>query len=764
MTGTISPGRPPTAPRPGPGSRSASSRPPSPGAGRTTTASWRDDPSFPGTVACTLLTLSVAAGFARLFVDGEFLPPVLLAALAGHGVAWWCRRNELSTGQAAVASLGAVGLVAAWTVLGHTTAYGVPLPVTLRTALEGLAGARDQFSTIRAPAPSFDGFVLATVLAIGVTAFMADWAAFRLQATFEAIIPAFTLFLFTAALGAPRHRTWAVALFVAAVLGFLVVHGLARSNRTGAWFGGRAGGGPAALVRTATVLGLAALLVGLAVGPRLPGPDGPIVRYKNRAGGNDSSSRATVSPLVDIRGRLVDQAEIEMFTVRADQPSYWRITSLDTFDGTIWSSNSTYRDLRGTIRSDEILQPSLDTVELDQQFSITGLSSIWLPAAFRPQRADGVDASYASDTASLITPEDTTNGMSYSVRSLVPKMTPEVLDRSPAQAPQEIIDTYLELPDSLSPRVRDEARRIVGAAPTPYRRALALQNHFRTNYGYDINARAGHDGRALETFLFQSKSGYCEQFAGAYAVLARAVGLPSRVAVGFTPGAFNEATGSYTVTGRQGHAWVEVYLHQYGWVEFDPTPGRGNPQATGHTGLQPEQDVATVAPADAGPTTTSAPAGELPTTETTDPLLDDGDAGADAELAEDAGRPAVVWLLLGVAALALLWTATIAGLHLRRRVRRWEEPTRTGASGRSAWQRLRSGMQGLSAPAAIRDRSRHVLAAWAELEEAFERAGARRRPAETMFEFSSRVGPFAGLQPEPNAALKQVAQRASVVA
>jgi transglutaminase-like putative cysteine protease len=759
MTGTITPpSRPPAPHRPAPPA-GAANRATAPRR-RAPAGRWQEDRTLPATLALTLLTLAVAVGFARLFSDGEFLPPVVLAALAGHGVAWWCRRNELPTGMAAVATLGAVAVVASWTILGHTTAYGVPLPLTVRTALEVLSGARDQFATIRAPAPPLDGFVLATVLAIGITTFMADWAAFRLQATFEAIIPAFTLFLFTAALGAPRHRTWAVGLFVAGVLGFLVVHGLARSRRAGAWFGGRAAGGPASMLRTATVLGLVALLAGLAIGPRLPGPDGPIVRYKNRTGGTGSSSRNTVSPLVDIRGRLVDQTDVVMFTVKADQPSYWRLTSLDTFDGTIWSSNSTYRDVRGSIRSDEILQPSLDTVQLDQEFSISGLSSIWLPHAFRPTDADGVDVSYASDTSSLITPEDTTDGMTYTVQSQVPKMTPELLDQSPAQAPQDIIDQYLDLPGSVSDRVRAEAQRIVRGARTPYQRALALQNHFRTNYRYDIEARSGHDEQALENFLFSSRSGYCEQFAGAYAVLARTLGLPSRVAVGFTPGAFDEATGTYTVTGRQGHAWVEVYLHQYGWVEFDPTPGRGNPQTVSHTGLEPAQDLPPEAVPGAETTTTTAPGAETPTTDTTEPLFDDGGASA-APPAEDAGRPAIFRVLLAAAALALLWTALVTGLHLLRRARRWDDGD---AAGGSRLQRLLAGAKGLSAPATRRQRGRHVLAAWADLEETFERAGARRRPAETMFEFSARVGPYAGLQPEPNAALKKVAQRAAVAA
>ncbi len=703
-------------------------------AARRPPTDWRDDPSFPATVALTALTLSVAVGFGRLFSDGGFLLPVIFATLSGHGVAWWCRRNDLPTGLAAIATLGAVGLVAAWTILGHTTAYGLPLPLTVRSAVDLLAGARQSFSTVKAPASSLPGFVLATILALGISSFMADWAAFRLLATFEAIIPTFTLFLFTAALGTPRHRIWATALFIGAVLGFLVVQGLARANRAGAWFGGRAAGGPTTMLRGAIGLGAVALVLGLVVGPLVPGPNDPIVKYKNRVAPGPNN-RATISPLVDIRGRIVDQRDEEVFTVKAAEPSYWRITSLDTFDGAIWSSNSTYRDVRGPIRTDEVLEAGLPTLDLEQEFSISALRSIWLPAAFRPQRTSGVDdVSFAGDTASLITPEDTTDGLVYTVRSRVPKATPAQLDAAPAQAPQAVIDRYLALPANVSPRVRAEARRIVGTASTPYQRALALQNHFKTKYAYDLNVAAGHDEGSLEKFLFQSKAGYCEQFAGVYAVLARAIGLPARVAVGFTPGDFDPDDGLYHVKGGHGHAWAEVYLHGFGWVEFDPTPGRGDPQASGYTGLAPAQEEIREEAATTVPTT-AVPGAEADTTATTNPIFGEEPApstGAD----EGAGLPAIAWLVLAVAGLAALWALVVPGLHTRRRRRRRRLP------GTAA----------------------QVLADWNDTAEVLAAAGVTRRPSETMSEYANRAASGAGLQPEPAQALRRLAADASVAA
>ncbi|HUP86096.1 MAG TPA: transglutaminaseTgpA domain-containing protein [Acidimicrobiales bacterium] len=688
---------------------------------------------MPATIALTGLTLSVALGFGRLFADARFLPPVLLATLVGHGVAWWCRRNDLPTPIAAVATLGAVGLIASWTVLGHTTAYGVPLPLTVRDGLEMLGAARAQFSTVRAPAAVLPGFVLATVLAIGVSAFMADWAAFRLQATFEAIIPAFTLFIFTAALGTSRHRTWAVTIFVAAALSFLVVHGLARSNRAGAWFGGQPATGRSALVRTAVGLGGLALGLGLLLGPLVPGPESAIVKYKNRP--NGPSNRATISPLVDIRGRLVDQARIEVFTVKSSVKSYWRLTSLDTFNGTIWSSNDTYRETKGTIRSTEPLVPDLPTATAEQEFSVSGLASIWLPAAFRPERIEGIDdVSYNQDTASLITPADTTDGSIYTVRSSVPQLTPELLATAPAQAPQEVVTRYLALPP-VAERVRAEAHRVTDAAATPYAKARSLQDYFHRGFKYNLDAQPGHDERALENFLFRTREGYCEQYAGAYAVMARTIGLPTRVAVGFTPGEL-QSDGTYHVRDEHAHAWPEVYLHNFGWVAFEPTPGRGAPNATAYTGrpeAQDERGNASTAETTAPPTTAPGAGEDGPTTV---PDLGSGADSVDASEDEHAGLTGFEKTALAALALVVVWAIVVPLLHLQRR------RSRRSAPGTAA----------------------QVLADWADTSEVLSAAGIARQPSETMTEYADRASRSAGLQPDPSKALRSLAKDAALAA
>jgi len=128
----------------------------------------------------------------------------------------------------------------------------------------------------------------------------------------------------------------------------------------------------------------------------------------------------------------------------------------------------------------------------------------------------------------------------------------------------------------------------------------------------------GSGAGALERFLFETRRGYCEQFAGAFAVLARAAGLPTRVAVGFTPGDLGN-DGRYRVRGLHAHAWPEVHLEGAGWVAFEPTPGRGNPTAEAYTGVPAAQASSLGLPPTAAAPTVPAGSGGVPATAATAP-------------------------------------------------------------------------------------------------------------------------------------------------
>jgi hypothetical protein len=116
------------------------------------------------------------------------------------------------------------------------------------------------------------------------------------------------------------------------------------------------------------------------------------------------------------------------------------------------------------------------------------------------------------------------------------------------------------------------ARRLARQSTTPYAYALAIKRYLQANETYDENTVVSR--YPILEFLFTSHRGYCQQFAGAMALLLRMGGVPARVAVGFTSGSYQSAEHEYSVSDIDAHAWVEAWFPGYGWVTFDPTPGQ----------------------------------------------------------------------------------------------------------------------------------------------------------------------------------------------
>ncbi len=666
------------------------------------------------------VTAAGVVGLARLFSDGTFLLPVLAFAMAGHALAAVCRHRRVPAALTVALAVGVLVAGVSIFLLPETTRLGIPTGATFTQAGRELSEGLAAFREVVAPAPVQPGFVLAAVVATWVVAFVADAAAFRARARVEAAVPAATLFVFGAALGAPPHRIPVTALFLATLAAYwltqrVLTHWSASHLVAGP---GHTGAGPHALLRTGAVLGAVAVLAAVVVGPFLPGAEASAV-VPWRAGERDSpGSRVTISPLVDIRSRIVDQSDVEVFTVTSNARSYWRLTSLEIFDGRIWSSRGQYREVDGGLPErpgDELAAAGT----IVQDFEIDRLASIWLPAAYRPVRLEGLDARFDDDSASLLTEEESSAGLRYRVTSDLRSLDADALARVASGAPAEVTGTYTDLPPDFSPSVREEAVRITEGAPTPYEQARLLQDHFRDgSFTYDLSVAPGHGGGDLERFLFESRRGYCEQFAGAFAAMARSIGLPARVAVGFTPGE-TDAEGRLVVRGLNAHAWPEVYLAGYGWVAFEPTPGRGIPGAEAYTGL-PEQQAtpgdpttATTLPPTQANTATTTPDGQgAPTT------VPASEAAARADRARPAGPgspwPARVMLALAVmVGLPLAWVGALTLVSRRRRERR-----RAGAV----------------------TTDQRVLVAWTEVLESLARAGTPPREWETPIEYARRAG------------------------
>jgi transglutaminase-like putative cysteine protease len=626
----------------------------------------------------TLAALSVVAalGFARLFDDASWVLPVFLAAVGAHGVGLATRRWPIPV--AITVSAVAMALLLCAVVAGHTTFYGLPSSSTLSALGRAWTAGLDSFRNAVAPTKVTPGLLLLSVAGTWICATAADWLAFRGDATLTAILPPFVLYIMGAALGKDGFQLPTTFVFVVAALLFVAANHAA--GLPSAWFSGRTA--PPGLVRLAMGAAPVALVVagaGLILGPNLPGAQAtPLVELRGTGGGGDTS-RITVSPLVDIKARLTSNPVTELFTVRSPIPAYWRLTALEEFDGRIWSSRGTYRPV-----GDQLPKESGDqalTYKVVQDYRIGPLESFWLPAAYRPGRVDLAGARVNAESLTLLTEKESAEGLIYKVQSEIPRYTPADLAQSGGDPPADM-QPYLELPEDFPNDVRDLARQKTASAAGPYQQAMALQDFLRNNYKYDLdNVQPGHSDDHLRYFLFKSKTGYCEQFAGAFAAMARSIGLPARVAVGFTPGAYDQALDVFHVTTKEAHAWPEVHINGMGWVAFEPTPGRFEPNPTNYTGTyNPEANpiLATTT------TTTSAadPAAPTPTTVRAPKAEEDPFQNESTS----SGSGFVRWLMQvggGLLAVAVV-LAVPPVLKRRRRVRRRRSgPARARVAG--AW-------------------------------------------------------------------------------
>ncbi len=653
---------------------------------RSTKTATRRQSSFTSEVAAFTLTPAAAVGFIRIFEIPAFAGSVVAAAAASSLLAIILRRLRIPLLLAGLLSLATLYVVAMNALAPGTTRYLVLPTEETRAALNVVATtALEMFRTQRAPVEALSGFVAAACAGAWVAAFIVDWAAMRLRLAFEPVLPAGLLFLFTAVTGSGEYQVLSTAVFGAAIVGWSFAHRLA-SERQVLWLTADRRRGPARLATGAAAFGTLAVVAGLIAGPLLPGA-GQDELFDWRNGGDPT--RTVVSPFVDIGNRLVEQRDVDLFQVRTERPSYYRLAGLDTFEDNGWVS----RDQSAVDESGGRLpgqRPTSGTTQVvNQQFEIQSLSGAWAPAAYAPANitSSGVQFSWIAETSSLITDDSVESiaELSYALESVIPIYTAEELRAATTDPPEEIRDRYLAVPDDVTPALAQVARNITANATTDYDRLIALQTYFRAfDYSLDLGAA---NGDPIEQFLFERR-GFCQQFSGTFALMARTLNIPSRVAVGFTWGdPVPGEPGLYQITGRHTHAWPEVYFADLGWVAFEPTPQRGSPAGAGYTGVAAEQDSTTQPDNPFAPTTTTPEQGSgLVTPTTTRPLEDDQAAGVvDGAGGGTSGGFQLPWRWISLGAALLFLAAAGPLLQRLRRDRRRQRATTPAEEINSAW-------------------------------------------------------------------------------
>ena len=283
---------------------------------------------------------------------------------------------------------------------------------------------------------------------------------------------------------------------------------------------------------------------------------------------------ATSSVDLHFRGRLGDSP---VMYVRTGAPAYWRGLVFDSYrDGAWTASIRGYRELQPYVPAR--LMPPQPTDNLGtfvQTFRVLRPMPGVINAAYPIESLYAPVSALREDSyGTFHTPERLRPGQTYSAVSYLPNLTPDVLrkDASLDQLPDHV-GAYLDL-GPLSRRAASLAEDVAGSAPTDYDVVMALTTYLQRTYRYTLDLPPVPAGRdPVDWFLFDVRTGYCEQFATAEILMLRSLGIPARLATGYSTGDYDPVLNQAVVREHDAHAWVEVWFAHHGWVPVDPTPG-----------------------------------------------------------------------------------------------------------------------------------------------------------------------------------------------
>jgi transglutaminase-like putative cysteine protease len=664
-----------------------------------------DERAAVGAAVATLfaaLTLSpLVQGRTWLIVATLVVVAVMVAGIVIRNlVPWW---PVVVGGQIAVLAIALTMLFAR----GEAAGGVIPGP----EAVDRFRGLLDSAMAItreqRPPVESSQGIVLLVVASVGLVAICVDLLAASVRQPALAGLPLLAVYCVPAAL-LPGGLPW--YYFVTAAAGFLVLLSADAGDRVRSW--GRVLSAPSepgllgrsaadgGLARGGRRVGVVAVLVAALIPAVIPGLGDRLLNDPsgNGPGEGNGTTIKTINPILELRKNLQssDDSPLIRYTTDLSAPSPLRIVTADVYDGKTWAPRRASIPPDNNVKRGLPPAPGLDTdvtaTEQRTQISVGRLQQSYLPLPY-PAQSVQVPGTWLYDgsTLNVIGSDSTTRDLSYNVLHLDVRPTARQLDD--AGEPPTSLATYQNYPKELPTSIRTAALDITREADTDYARAVLLQRWFRATGGFEYTTEApqARDGDgstdAIATFL-AAKKGYCVHFASAMALMARTLGIPARVAVGFLPGE-KSTDNSWVITARDAHAWPELYFDGVGWVRFEPTPRSGSVPALPPAwalpppGILPGESSESV-PATTPSTSASANVPEAERPDETSPTTTD--AGLGNRLAD------LPWRLIGVVAVLLVVAMSPLVASALSRRRRWRRAVTGSQRTEAAWEELRHGL------------------------------------------------------------------------
>lgn len=446
----------------------------------------------------------------------------------------------------------------------------LPGPKAIDQIGDVLRGAVTVIQTGVPPVEPTPPILCLVVIAIGLVAVLVDALAVAAGTPAASGLVLLCVYAVPASLADDMLPWWSFVLGAGSYALLLYVDG---THRHQVWRGRNSRSGGASVGTPIGLVGVAMVLA-LFVGSTFT-IIGTVGQLPGNAGSATGSGGFALKAFTNLRGMLNQKGNQEMFRVRGmqDDRRYLRATTLKQYiPNQGWSIGAGMPS--GSPLTGELpLEPGRTGDGPATRIEIEPVNSDdnWAPVFGSPRRIEGINGDIRFDEAS---------GSVYSRRQRKFPTYVEFADlsqptydqlRTSVPASGEVRAEYLDLPP-LDPQITALARSLTAGKTNQWDKVRALKDYFSPDNGfvYRTETAAKSDADALVDFLFKGKTGYCEQYASAMGVLARAAGIPARVAIGYTAGF---QMGDYrSITTQDAHAWVEVFFPQYGWVTVDPTP------------------------------------------------------------------------------------------------------------------------------------------------------------------------------------------------
>jgi transglutaminase-like putative cysteine protease len=533
-----------------------------------------------GALACWL----AAAMFAPVFDSlRRFAVPTVAAAAGALIVSLLAGRRNLALRWSLVVSVVTAALFVSYTVLVGSLSFGVlPGVDTLSGLRHGVGdGFAQMLETAFPIAEDTFPLVFVTLCTWASTAAATELVRRTRLASAPALAPVVFAGLAMPVVGPHQPpEPWHIGAFLAVCLVLVLVRAVPDPKATGTVIGPKVEGlaefHSRSLLSARLSLGVPIIVLVAVLAPVL----GAVATTRTPADPRSLRNEVVeVQRLADPLGeykRIVGQTPARSaFQVRiegatAQEVARVAIVRLDAYDGVRFATTDRYEPIGSSL----IQAADRPTVgrDITLKYANIDLDAPWLPTGAVPLRTDLRGVSYAPTTGDLLAP-GSVKGLSYDVRARL--VSPTLADLAAAGIDlSPAADAYRSLPGGLPPGLGRVASEATQGAANPAEALDKLTAYLRTGFALDTGSPAGHTAGRLEQFLRVDRRGSPEQFATAFAVMARTLGYPTRVVVGYklTADDAGQARALEYVTSASYHAWVEVRFNGLGWVAYDPTP------------------------------------------------------------------------------------------------------------------------------------------------------------------------------------------------